>query len=393
MKVVYANEEAPDRFASSIFLAGPTPRDAETPSWRPAALAELERRCYMGVVFVPECRDKWSHDYDTQVEWEKKYLTMADVNLFWVPREIQKMPAFTTNVEFGTWIDSGKLVYGRPDGSAKNRYLDWLYQDRGLGQPHKTLEGLIGAVVKRLNFGSLRFDGERNIPLHIWDTKMFQLWYARHQFVDNWIHDAKVLWQYNVKGNVFASAIWVKMWIEAEQRYKENEFVLSRPDIATIFGYRLDEKDFLDSKVVIVKEFRSAVRNRSCLVHELPGGSSFVDHGDWQRVAHEEFHEETGLDIDDPERFVALTRRQLMGTFSTHAADLYAIELTESEIEWLEKREEYNETFGIAEDSEKTYVEVTTLRKALQHAEVDWSMMGMFFQGISHAMRWDNSKE
>ena len=33
--------------------------------------------------------------------------------------EIPNMSGFTTNVEFGYWLHSGKVLYGRPDGAPK----------------------------------------------------------------------------------------------------------------------------------------------------------------------------------------------------------------------------------------------------------------------------------
>ena len=38
------------------------------------------------------------------------------------------MPAFTTNVEFGYWLHSGKVIYGHPNNAKKVKYLDWLYK-------------------------------------------------------------------------------------------------------------------------------------------------------------------------------------------------------------------------------------------------------------------------
>ena len=59
--------------------------------------------------------------------WEREALINATVILFWVPRKLPDMSAFTTNVEFGYWLHSGKVVYGRPNDASKIKYLDWLY--------------------------------------------------------------------------------------------------------------------------------------------------------------------------------------------------------------------------------------------------------------------------
>jgi len=134
MHIVYAFEEAPRSYTKSLFLAGPTPRDEQTPSWRPKALRILEESGYGGVVFVPEARDgRWRKDYDGQIAWEDKYLNVADCILFWVPRDLTSMPAFTTNVEWGTWHRSGKCVLGAPPNAPKMSYL--FYYAKKLGIP------------------------------------------------------------------------------------------------------------------------------------------------------------------------------------------------------------------------------------------------------------------
>lgn len=126
MQVVYATEKPPAQFTKSIFLAGPSPRNPDQPNWRPEALAALEAMGYDGVVFVPLPRDgDWNHGYDTQVEWELTHLNMADVVLFWVPRS-KDLPALTTNVEFGSFYDTGKAILGYPKEATQMRYLDHL---------------------------------------------------------------------------------------------------------------------------------------------------------------------------------------------------------------------------------------------------------------------------
>ena len=61
------------------------------------------------------------------------------------------MPAFTTNVEFGYWIHSGKIIYGRPDNSRKNGYLDWLYEKDTNKKPYNNIEGLLKEAINETN--------------------------------------------------------------------------------------------------------------------------------------------------------------------------------------------------------------------------------------------------
>lgn len=143
MQTVFALQPLP----KSIFLAGPTPRDPSVPSWRPEALEILERLQFDGHVYVPESDDWASHDnYDGQIEWEINALNRASVIVFWIPRNLQTMPAFTTNVEFGLYINSGKVVVGCPYDAAKTRYLEHHALIRNL-PIHRTLQETLEAAV------------------------------------------------------------------------------------------------------------------------------------------------------------------------------------------------------------------------------------------------------
>ena len=130
MITIYSDQELPNLIEKpSIFLAGPTPRSTSVASWRPEAISTLKDLGFDGVVLIPERRD-WTEgfDYDTQIAWEHTAMDAASVVCFWIPRDLRDMPGFTTNVEFGFWIAKNPeaVVYGRPDDSPKNNYLDHL---------------------------------------------------------------------------------------------------------------------------------------------------------------------------------------------------------------------------------------------------------------------------
>ena len=128
----------------SIFLAGPTPRGNNVISWRTSACKYLEDNGFDGVVYVPEYSTwKPKADYVDQAEWEREALSNASVIAFWIPRSLPDMPAFTTNVEFGYWIHTGKVLYGRPDEAKKIKYLDWLYKTDTNNEPYSNLEELL----------------------------------------------------------------------------------------------------------------------------------------------------------------------------------------------------------------------------------------------------------
>ncbi len=148
MKVVYTRQFYPDMGSKSIFLMGPTLRKdgvaAGHISWRVEALKHLEEAGFDGYVYVPEPPDQtWQWDYVDQVDWERMGLTHATVIAAWVCRDMDILPGFTTNVEFGRYVTSKRFVYGRPDGAPKTQYLDWLYSAEGHGSPFNSLEMLM----------------------------------------------------------------------------------------------------------------------------------------------------------------------------------------------------------------------------------------------------------
>lgn len=141
----------------TIFLAGPTPRNKEVPSWRPDFINELYELNFNGNVCIPEDKNGiFKGSYIDQVEWEHICMASADVIVFWVPRNLETMPAFTTNVEFGRYVRpynvGGKAIYGRPDDAPKTKYLDWLYEKETGNKPYNNMQSLAE--------GALRFIGE-----------------------------------------------------------------------------------------------------------------------------------------------------------------------------------------------------------------------------------------
>lgn len=130
-----------------IFLAGCTPRD-NSPSWRPEAIQLFEQLGFQGTLIAPE---PFCNDYAAQVEWESYYLHHADIILFWLPRNMKTgMYGLTSNVEFGIHLHGGKIIYGRPDGSDNNRYLDYCYRKFYQQDPYDELEQLVAAAFKKV---------------------------------------------------------------------------------------------------------------------------------------------------------------------------------------------------------------------------------------------------
>lgn len=145
MHIVYAGQEV-SCVMDAIFLAGPTPRSADVMSWRKEAIQLLHGMQFNGAVFVPEPEEGPFPDIDSQIEWEEKYLHYADPIMFWIPRNMQTMPALTTNIEWGVWQRSGKVVLGYPPESEHMKYIAYYAKKYNVPIFHTLEETLVRAV-------------------------------------------------------------------------------------------------------------------------------------------------------------------------------------------------------------------------------------------------------
>ena len=388
MRIVCTGENPPDSFSKSIFLAGPTPRTADVKSWRPEALAILAKAGYDGAVFVPENRNGSARaSYDDQVGWEHKCLDTADVVLFWVPRKIDTLPGFTTNVEFGLYADSGRVVLGAPSDADKMEYLRFVA--RKFYVPYfTTLEETISETLRRLGNGALRQGAACQVPLIIWNTSAFQSWYRAQIAAGNRLDGARINFTLR-KGPegrwIYAWGLWVNVFVAKENRHKYNETVIARSNISAAVMYYNDPNDWLNSKVVLVREFRSPAATADGFIWEVPSGSSFKPGILPEEIAADEVFEETGLRLE-ASRFSFCGARQLAGTFSAHSANVFSAELKEKELRWLESQQGIVHGLNTeGETGERTYVEVRTLRAILSEKLVDWSNLGMILSVLQPA--------
>lgn len=383
MQVIYVPNTPPETFTKSLFLAGPSPRDPSHYDWRPEALAYLKELGYDGVVYIPLPVDHsdWRHGFDAQVDWEKKYLDMADVIVFWIPRDLKTLPALTTNVEYGMYLESGKVVLGFPDSATNMRYMASHADKQHIPQFRDLRETLMCAL-ERVRDGASRTGGEREVPLHIWKMKSFQAWMVAQKAAGNRLDGAQLLWNFRVdpkKDFVFAYALRVNVFIAREHRNKTNEFILSRPDVSSIVAYHKVSGNLLDSEIVIVREFRSPASLGDCFIQEVPSGSSWKVNEDAFEVAAHELSEETGFTISG-DRLKFLGARQVAGTLSTHLSHVFACEITDNEIHFLRAQEGI--AHGVIEDSERTYVEIYTVRELLSRPLTDWANLGMILTAL-----------
>jgi len=384
MEIIYAQEELPKKVTKTVFLAGPTLRSGhpeDMHSWRNDAVEYFKELEFDGHLFIPEAKDgNYGDNYIDQVEWEEEALNMADLIIFWVPRDLEHLPGFTTNDEWGHWKSFGKTLFGAPENAEKVRYQIHYAEKNGI-PVFVDLKDLCIHVVDRLGEGVERNDGETKVPSEYWLHHGFQSWYSDMQEAGNRLDDVKILWEWRIKqanNMLFSFCFWAKVWIEEEQRYKENEYIFTRTNIASCVLYK-PAKDILDTDIVLVKEFRSPVSNNEGYVYEVPGGSSFKGETDTRAIILDEIEEETGVTING-DRLIEVKNRQLQSTSLSHKCFLYKVEISESELIDIIKK--YDETFGNEEDTELTYVRVFKLRSVLKSDILDWSNLGMIFNAI-----------
>lgn len=144
MKLIYANETLDD---NGIFAAGPTPRSKEVESWRPEAINLFREHGYQGSLFIPETRGDEPFDWERQVQWEESGLNKAKCIMFWVPRDLQILPGFTTNIEFGMHCKSGKVVFGAPTEAVKVGYMRY-YANKLLIPNADTLDNTVKLAIQ-----------------------------------------------------------------------------------------------------------------------------------------------------------------------------------------------------------------------------------------------------
>lgn len=372
--VVHAGEQPPLRWTASLFLAGPTPRTPEVASWRPQALAAIGRH-WAGpgplVVFLPEPRDEVWPEYVHQRTWELHWGDRSDVVLFWIPRG-PGMPALTTNDEWGRWKDTGRVVLGTPPDAPSVRYQRDYATDHHI-PVSDTLDDTVVAALAAIGEGADREGGRREVPLVLWRTRSFQGWLTAQEKAGNELRGARLEWTFRTgprREVVFFWALHAQVYVAAEDRVKDNEVVLSRPDIASVLAYRRAPRA-VDSEVVVVREFRSPSSSADGFVLELPGGSQPEPTAPVETAAIE-LAEETGL-VVAAERLVPHRSRQQAATVTAHRQFLFSVELTEEEIDLVRGA---GRVQSDPDSSEITYPLVCRVGDLIADGRADWSTLG-----------------
>jgi 8-oxo-dGTP pyrophosphatase MutT (NUDIX family) len=299
------------------------------------------------------------------------------------PKEISKSVFVkTTEIEYISHFVKALKKLGYEGTVLTNFSLD--PSNIGIKEPDVDYE-MVADVIVDLNNESMadvekaiespfiqRVGGEAYVPAYIWKTAQFQSWYNDLKKAGNSLEKANLLYAYTTpSGFIFSYMMKVSIWVKSENRYKSNEIIVSRRNVSNVIAYS-------DSRIVLIKEFRSPVSNKDGFVYELPGGSSFDDSIDPLENARTEFFEEVGYLVKEKNRFTHVADRQLAATVTTHKTNLYALKLEEDEVDkiaMLGKEKERDITF-IGDSDEHTYVVVIN-KDGLFDLPVDFSTIGM----------------
>jgi len=128
-KIITSPEKIDDKKGNNVyvFLGGPI---QGAPNWQPNICNDLSG--YKNLVVTNPRRkslDKSKFNFDEQVKWETEYLNEADILIFWIPKEEEKiegrMYGQTTRFEIGEWISkcNKKIIIGIDEEFPMKKYI------------------------------------------------------------------------------------------------------------------------------------------------------------------------------------------------------------------------------------------------------------------------------
>ncbi|WP_431918780.1 hypothetical protein [Micromonospora wenchangensis] len=377
--VVRPGHPLPDWWHASVFLAGPTGGPDELLPWQHDAV-DLLRRRWGGpgrlVVFVPELDlsdddPSWGPD-TAPPDWSDARVGQSDVVLFWWGTDPEPLSHTATHLLWGRCEGTGRAVLGLPAQHRAGRYLRGRAEQRRIPVA-ATLEAAVGHALARVTPGARRGGPHRDVPLLLWRTDSFRYWLDAKENSGHRLQRTQLAWNLPPRrhGGVFLWAVRPHILISDEDRVKKNEIVLGRTDVTSTIAWRAG-RDLLETEIALVREFRSPAATTDGYVHELPGGSQRDDAPPAQTAAAE-FGEETGLPLD-PARLRYHGVRQPVAALCAHRQHLFSAELDAAEVVRLRSTVG---TFGLADEGERTTVEVLTYRQILTGGLVDWTTLGL----------------
>ena len=424
--VVAAPEPLPPAFAASVYLAAPAPVPAPVQSpgggraFFQQAIAHLTQAGFDGVVYVPDDRgpegrgaderegrpaeaasDKTERPDKTErterperaeriESWSLEALRHSDAVLFWIDGESARDAAIAEL--WGQVQRSSRAVVIAPAGQSGDPGVAAYLRTAGrLRVPvaRSVAEG-VQLVLGIVRPGALRRLGERAVPLLLWRSPGFQSWYRALRRAGHRLDDAQLEWSYRSRAAGRPPLLWAlrpRVLVSGERRHKSGEVVIGRTDVSATVLYHLPaQADPLDALVVLVREFRSAVRNETGFGWNLPGGSAASAserEQDPRATARQEVLEETGLPLDANQlEEVPAGDRQAASTLSCHHVFLYRASLSDTQLHAMRHAEQLGKSHG-ANPGERCFVSLRSVRALLADGSLDWAQLGMVMRALA----------
>ncbi len=373
LHAIHLGEPLPTAFSASVFLAG------SAPGFREELFAQLGTSLFECVIFVPESREPSSaaaSEPSRQEAWQSEALSLSDLLVLRLPEGEARSPQLLAL--WAEWSRSGRLIVCGPhsDGLGRLPGQRLLFAE--------TAADTAALILKFLRPGALRRAGERSVPLSLWRSPSFQSWYRALARAGHFLEDVEVEWTHRSRGIGRPPFLWAmrpRVRVRGERRQLSGEVVIGRADVSvTILFHRPAGAAPLDTQIVLVREFRAAVRNRSGFAWMLPGGSAAQAgerRSDPRHTAVQEVFEETGLRLP-PEQLQALTAgdRQLVASLASYHAQVFRAELTDEQLASLRATAAAGRALG-ATPSERCFVTLRRLGELLSDPDFDWSHLGM----------------
>lgn len=370
--VICLGEALPPAFTASIYLAG-----SPGPAWRDELLAQLAAAGFDGVVFVPEPRQgAVATDAARHEAWRSDALAITDLLVLHTADGIGQSPGSLSL--WADWPRTGRMIVCGPrsEGISRQSAQRLIFAD--------TSADVTALILKFLRPGAVRRAGERSVPLSLWRSPSFQSWYRALSRAGHFLEEIDVEWTHRSRGMGRPPFLWAmrpRVRVRGERRQLSGEVVIGRADVSvSVLYHRPPQTAPLDTQVVLVREFRAAVRNRGGFAWMLPGGSAAQAgerRSDPRHTAVQEVFEETGLRLP-PEQLQAVHAgdRQLVASLASYHAQVFRAELTDEQLAAMRATAAAGKALG-ATPSERCFVSVRRLGDVLHDPDFDWSHLGM----------------
>jgi 8-oxo-dGTP pyrophosphatase MutT (NUDIX family) len=374
--VIYLGETLPPAFSASVYLAC-----AGAAAFREELTAQLAAAGFDGVVFVPEPRAGGSAADAALEAWRTEALGISDVLVLHTGDGGAPSPGSLSL--WADWPRTGRMIVCGPrcEGISRQAAQRLLFAD--------TPADVAALVLKFLRPGAVRRAGERTVPLSLWRSPSFQSWYRALSRAGHFVEEIDVEWTHRSRGMGRPPFLWAmrpRVRVRGERRQLSGEVVIGRADVSvTVLYHRRPETAPLDTQVVLVREFRAAVRNRGGFAWMLPGGSAAQAgerRSDPRHTAVQEVFEETGLRLPSEQlQPVHSGDRQLVASLASYHAQVFRVELTDEQLAALLATAAAGKALG-ATPSERCFVSVRRLGDVLNDADFDWSHLGMLMYAL-----------